>query len=66
MSPRARTSSENVSSCFWNDFSILPCHYACKMCANYPGIKIVQAVWRLEEHNENLLSCTKVVHTTAK
>ena len=40
----ARTSSENVTSRFCNHFSIIQIHYAWKMCANYPGIKLEQAL----------------------
>ena len=40
----ARTSSKNVTSRFRNHFSINQSHYACKMCCNYPGIKLEPAV----------------------
>ena len=26
-------------------------HEACKMCSNYPGVKLIRAFWRLEEEN---------------
>ena len=39
-STAARTSSENVTSHFCNHFLIIQSHYACKMCSNYPGIKL--------------------------
>ena len=35
-----RTSSENVTSPFCNHFLIFQSHYICKMCSNYPGIKL--------------------------
>ena len=43
-STAARTSSENVTSRFCNHFSIIKSHYACKMCSNYPGIKLEPAL----------------------
>ena len=33
----ARKSSENVTSCFCNYFSIIQSDCACKLCSNYPG-----------------------------
>ena len=32
----ARTTSQNVTSCFCNPFSLIQSHYACKMYSNYP------------------------------
>ena len=43
-STAAKTSCENVISRFCNHFSIIPSHYACKMCFNYPGIKLEPAL----------------------
>ena len=39
-------SSENVTSRFCNHFFIIQSHYACKMCSNYPGIKLELALHR--------------------
>ena len=39
-----RTSHENVTSRFCNHFSVTQRHYACKMCSNYPGIKLELAL----------------------
>ena len=36
------------------------------MSSNYPGVKFVSAVWRLEEKFENWSSFAYVLHTTAK
>ena len=41
-----RTPSENVTSHFYNNSSIVPNHYACKMCSHYSGIQLVSAIWR--------------------
>ena len=46
-STAARTSSENVTSRFCNHFSIIQSHYACKMCFNYPGIRLEPALHRV-------------------
>jgi len=35
---------------------IIQSHYACKMCSNYPGIKLVTAVWRLRNF---LVECSR-------
>ena len=40
----ARTSSKNITSCFWNHSSIIESHYACKRCSNYPAIKLEPAL----------------------
>ena len=42
----ARTSSENITSRFFNNFAVIQSHYACKMCPNYPGIKLEPALLR--------------------
>ena len=43
----ARISSEYVTSYFCNHFSIIiQSHYACKMCSDYPGITLEQALLR--------------------
>ena len=42
-STTATKSSENVTSCFCHYFSIIRSHYACKMCSNYPRIKLEPA-----------------------
>ena len=52
----ARTSSENLTPGFCNDFSIIPSHHARKVCAYYFGIKLASAIWRSEENPENLSS----------
>ena len=49
-----RTLSENASSRFCNHFSIIQSHYACKMCSNYPGIKLEQ---RFRGKNTKLNIC---------
>ena len=56
MSTVARTSSENVTSRFCNHFSIIQSHHACKMCPNYPGIKLESALGTLEDKIEPLSS----------
>ena len=66
MSTAARTSSENVTSRFCNHFSIIQGHHGCKMCSNFPGIKLDPALQRLEDKIEHLSSCANVVLTTAK
>ena len=66
MSTEARTSSENVTWRFCNHFSIIQSHHACKMCSNYPGIKLEPALGTLEDKIEPLSSYVHVVHTTAK
>ena len=45
-STAARTSSENVTSRFCNHFSIIQGHHGCKMCSNFPGIKLEPALQR--------------------
>ena len=35
---------ENVTLCFCNNFYIIQCHCTCKMCSNYPGIKLESAL----------------------
>ena len=37
---------ENVTLCFCNYLSIIQSHYACKMCSNYPRIKLEPAFQR--------------------
>ena len=59
-------SSENLTSRFCNHFSIIQSHHACKMCSNYPGIKLEPALGTLEDKIEPLSSYAHVVHTTAK
>ena len=49
LSTRERTSSENVTSRFCNNFSIIPSNYACKLCSKYPGIKLESAPQRYED-----------------
>ena len=45
-STTAKTSSENLTSRFSNNFAIIQSHYARKMCYNYPGIKLEPALLR--------------------
>ena len=59
-STTARTSSENVTSRFCYNFSIIQSHYACKMCSNYPGIKLEPALHR------KLKICHDMVTSSAK
>ena len=40
----AITSSENVTLRFCNNFAIIQSLYTCKMCSNYPGIKLEPAL----------------------
>ena len=40
------TSSENLTSRFCKHFLIIQREYACKMCSNYPGIKLEPALQR--------------------
>ena len=61
-----RTSSENVTTRFCNHLSIIQSHYACKMCSNYPRIKLQPALQRKEDKIEHLSPYAHVVHTTAK
>ena len=63
---KARTSSDNVTSCFCNNFSVIQTHYAWKMCSNYPGIKLEPALGTEEDKIEHLSSYAHVVHSTAK
>ena len=42
----AITSSENVTLRFCNNFTIIQSLYTCKMCSNYPGIKLEPALLR--------------------
>ena len=59
--------SENVTSGFCNHFSIIPSYYACKMCSNYPGVKLVISLLYIRKRNDKNLSLSAhVVHTTAK
>ena len=51
-----REKSENITSRFCNNFSIIPSNYACKLCSKYPGIKLESAPQRYEEKIENLSS----------
>ena len=43
----ARTSSGKVIH-FCHHFSVIPSHYACKMRSDFPGIKLVPVIRRLE------------------
>ena len=45
-STAARTSSENVTSLFRSHFWIIQSHHGCKVCSNYPGIKLEPALQR--------------------
>ena len=65
-STMARTSAENLTSHFSNNFAIIQSHYACKMSFNYPGMKLETALLRKEDKIERLSSCALVVHATAK
>ena len=65
-STTATTSSENITSRFCNNFSIIPIRYACKMYSIQPGIKLISAVWRYQEKIDNLSSCARLVDITAK
>ena len=65
-SKTARKSSENVASRACYHFSIIQSHYACKMCSNYPGIKLKPALQRIYDKIETLSSSANVLHTTAK
>ena len=38
--------SENVTSRLCSHLLIIQSHYACKMCSNYPGIKLEPALQR--------------------
>ena len=62
----ARTSSENVTSRFCNQFLVIQSCYAWKMCSNCPGIKLEQALGVWEDKIEHLSSYADIVHTTAK
>ena len=42
-STTARTSSENLSTCFCKNFSMILSRLAFKMYSNYPGIKLISA-----------------------
>ena len=42
---------------------ISPTHNVCKMCFNYPEIKLVSGVWRLEEQMEKLSLSDHFVQT---
>ena len=59
-------SSENVTSRFYNHFSVTQSHYACKMCSNYRSIKLEPALQRQEDKIEQLSSYAHVVRTAAK
>ena len=65
-STSAKTSSENVTSSFCNNFVVIQSHYVCKMCSNYPGIKLEPALLRQQNKIEHLSSYVHVVHTTTK
>ena len=42
---------KNITLHLCNNFSIIILsHYACKMYSNYPGVKLVSAVWRQQEN----------------
>ena len=61
----ARKSSENVTSRFCNQFSIIQRRYASKMSFNYLGVKLEPLLQKLENKFEHLSSYAHVVHTTA-
>ena len=47
-------SSENVASRFCNHFSIIQGHHGCKMCSNFPGIKLEPALLRDKKAKLNI------------
>ena len=50
-----KTSSENVTSSFCNNFAVNQSHYVCKMCSNYHGIKFEPALLRQQNKIEHYL-----------
>ena len=58
-----RTSYENVTSCFCNNYSIIPSLYACKMCSKYHGIKSNQ---RLTDKKTKLKICRQVLKSSTQ
>ena len=65
-STTSKTSSENVTSSFCNNFVVIQSHYVCKMCSNNPGIKLEPVLLRQQNKIEHLTSYVHVVHTTTK
>ena len=55
-----RTWSENVTSRFCNHSSVIHCHYACKMCYNYPGTKLEPALQKSNICHHILTSSTQL------
>ena len=61
----ARTSSESITSRFFNHFSVIQSPSACKMCSTYPGIQL-EPVLQREEKIEHLSSFAHVVHAVVQ
>ena len=57
-----RTSSENVTSCFHNHFSIIQSYDACKMRSTYPGWTLQSALQTSEYKIEHEACKTTVFH----
>ena len=62
----ARTSSENVTSCCCNHFSINQRHYACEMCFTYPGIKLEPGNQRFRDKKTKLNICHHMLTSSTK
>ena len=60
MSSTTRASSENVTSLFCNNFSIITSHFVCRMRTYYPGIKLAGA-FRISETKHSCCQVTSVL-----
>ena len=49
-----------------SQFAIIQSHYTCKVCSNFPGIRLEQPLQRSADKIEHLSSHADVVHTTPK
>ena len=58
------TSLENITSCYFYYFAIIPIRSTCTMWAKYPGTKLMHGVQVRRENEKFTIVCSRLLHKT--